>query len=101
MNYNNLPSDLARLERALHAGGCEPDPALREKVMASVSEALRRSKRLEFWQYMSALAASVLLALNLSFSAATTSSRASRLDHDQITILRGQVGQMQLGLSAD
>lgn len=101
MNYNNLPSDLAKLERALRAGGCEPGPALRERVMASVSKELRRSKRLEFWQYTSTVAASVLLVLNLSFSAATTSSRVSRLDRNQITILREQVDQMQLGLSAD
>lgn len=101
MDNSDLPPDLAELERELHAGGHEPAPALRDRVMAHVRQELHRSKRLAFWQYASAVAASFLLVLNLSFSAASSSFRAPRLDHNKVTTLCKQVDQMQLGFSAD
>ena len=100
MTGDDLPRDLAILERALF-GGRQPSPSLRRRVMDQVQQELCRSQRLAFWQYVSALAALVLLVWNLSVSAASLPRRAIGVDRNRLASLHEQAGQMQLDLSTD
>jgi hypothetical protein len=69
-----LPDDLADLERRLAAAARrQPDAALRQRVLASVQDELRRevgASTNDFGRFAAALAATVLLGANLSLSAA-------------------------------
>jgi hypothetical protein len=70
---SELPDDLADLERRLAAARPQPDAALRQRVLASVQDELRReagASTNEFWRFAAALAATVLLGAYLSMSAA-------------------------------
>jgi len=67
-----LPEDLERIEiRLLQRPREEPSVALRDRVMANVPTELRRQRPGGTWRMLAAVAAGVLLWLNLSLSAAT------------------------------
>ncbi|MBI5725770.1 MAG: hypothetical protein HZA50_17555 [Planctomycetes bacterium] len=98
-NENELTADLEKIERILLADECQPPAGLRDRVLARVEMELDRSKRRNFWAYVSTLAASVLLLLNVSFSASLAGSREIRTDRDKVAALSSQLKQLQLGLS--
>ncbi len=100
MTGDDLTRDLVMLERTL-CGGCQQSPSLRSRVMDKVQEELYRSQRLAFWQYVSAVAALVLLALNLSISVASMPRQVAGLDRNRVSSLREQISQMQLALSEE
>jgi len=90
-----LPEDLVSLEREL---GARPHPrptdALRERVMGEVRGALacdaaRTSRRLSVWEFAAALAAAVMLWMNLSMIAASDTRldlRASRANGTEASV---------------
>ena len=100
----NLPPDLAALERTLRGGlaAMEPDPAVRERVLAAVRRELRAAERRQFWQYVGAVAAVFLIALNLSFSAAanTLRPRLGPGSHNRAA-LREAIERLELDLSEE
>lgn len=98
MTSNDLPPDLAAIEQALR-GGCQPGQSLRNRTMTRVQEEL--SKRQNFWEFASLLAAAVLLMLNFSFSITSPSRQVTSMDPDKLASLREQLGQIQPTLSPD
>lgn len=71
MTASDLPDDLARLEAALAARARPaPSAALRERVLASARrERARSARRMGPWEFAAAVAAVVLVCLNLSMAA--------------------------------
>ena len=98
-NDNPLPGDLADLQRQLCADTAEPSYAMKAKVMAGVENELARPQQNDFWQFAAAVAAMVVLLINLSVSIAPISSRVSRGDLRPTESLYGQIEDLQLGLS--
>jgi hypothetical protein len=72
MTDPDLPADLAELERRLaERSRVEPPPELGPRVLAAARAALRHPatpSALEGWRFWAAVAATVLLAVNLSMS---------------------------------
>jgi hypothetical protein len=90
-----LPEDLAALERELAARPRpRPTGALRERVMGEVRgalarDAVRTSRRLTGWEFAAALAAAVMLWMNLSMIAASDTRldlRASRANGTEVSV---------------
>lgn len=99
MTHDDLPPELARIERRL-AGGPEPSAALRARVMVQVRDELRRreGQPVGFWQYVAALAAAVLLLANLSLSVTSSSVRVDLGGPDRPGELCEEIAEMGLGL---
>jgi anti-sigma-K factor RskA len=100
MNDDELPAELAMIEQAMSSGP-RPGSSLRKRVTDRVEMELHRSRRLAFWQYASAIAAAVLLALNFSISVAHMPRQNPDMDRNAVAALRDQMGRMQLALSDD
>ena len=100
MTSDDLPPDLAALEQAL-GGGPQPSAALRSRVMAQVQEELHVSRRREFWQFVSGVAASVLLLVNFSVSIASVQGQVPRAEAADAKSLYEEIGKLQLALSDD
>ncbi len=100
MNDDELPPELAMIEKAMSSGP-RPSASMRKRVTDRVQMELHRSRRLAFWQYASAVAAVVLLALNFSISVAHMPRQNPDTDRNTATALREQMGRMQLALSDD
>jgi hypothetical protein len=98
MTREELPGNLAAIERRLRGAG-EPSGALRCRVTARVREELRGAKRLAFWQYAAALAASVMLLLNFGFSTAAVPTQILDMDRSRLTLLREEIRHLNLPLS--
>ena len=87
MGQSELPDNLGEIECWLKAmDRPEPSAALRTRVMADVRGQLRRDHRQRTWSYAATLAASVLIWLNLSLSAATVTDYRLRA-HDQTEVV--------------
>ncbi len=99
---SDLPDDLAGLERRL-ARRVRPEAgaALRERVLGSVRDELRRPvRRGGAWRYAAALAAVVLLGANLSLSAALRADwRRCGNGDDQLTATAARLRQLDPELS--
>jgi len=87
----------------LRSGGLEhPGEAVRDRVLAAVGRELRAAERKQFWQYVAAVAAVFLIAINLSFSAAANTSRpAIGPDNHKLPALREAIRRLDLDLSEE
>ena len=78
---SRLPPELERLERALIAiPREEPSGQLKEKCLGSLQSDMRRQKSASRWAFAIAIAASVLVGLNLSLSATQATDYGFQLD---------------------
>jgi len=100
MTGDDLPPDLAALEQAL-GGGPLPSMAVRARTMATVEEELHVSRRREFWQFVSGVAASVLLLINFSVSIASVQRQVPRMEAASAKSLYEEIDKLQLALSDD
>ena len=99
---NDLSPELKALERSLYECGeseNQPSAELRDRIALQVREELARSKRNDFWPFAAAVAASVMLLLNVSSSVSQGSIRKPSFDREKFASMYQQVEQMQLGLS--
>ena len=97
-----LPEDLERLEhRLMQRPREEPSVALRDRVMVSVPTALRRQRSGGTWRMFAAVAAGVLIWLNLSFSAAnaTGGTLRPRSTRESVDRMARQIEQLLPELS--
>jgi len=101
MSSQDLPPDLAALERELMARDRpSPPSALRQRVLDGVRRDHRRPPRLPAWQFAAAVAAALLLGINLSVSVANNLSGhlADGLDKERLDAeaerLRGLVPEL-------
>ena len=112
MNPPELPEDLAELERRLAARPRpEPSDDLRRRVMDAVRAELagasaiplKTPRRLSTWEFAAAVAAAVVLALNLAVSGANdmdwTGSESESLTPDPATV--AALRQLMPGLTDD
>ncbi|MCL2701781.1 MAG: hypothetical protein FWE88_08845 [Phycisphaerae bacterium] len=96
-----LPPELAAMERALRSGP-SPADALRDRILAGVGRELAAAKRRQFWRYVAGVAAVMLFAINLSVSAAsTTTSRRPGMDSVRQAVLREEIERLQLDIPTD
>ena len=105
-----LPADLVAIEQMLRSdsGDCrpsgkcdqsQPSADLCDRIALQVQEELVRSKRNDFWPFAAAVAASVMLLLNVSSSVSQGTIRKPSFDREKFASMYQQVEQMQLGLS--
>jgi hypothetical protein len=82
-----LPPDLERIEQALAARPREvPSAHLKERCLHSLQLEVRRQRASSRWMFAAALAATVLVGLNLAISASQATDFGLRLDGRQLSI---------------
>jgi hypothetical protein len=92
-----LPSELRRIEQLLSA---RPSPRhsekMKERFLSDAKAELRRQKTLARWAFAAAMAASVLVWLNLSLSAAQATDYGISLQSPQQSVeqLAGEIRQL-------
>src|SRR5262249_19113289 len=71
MNSADWSEELIDLERRLTVRArTEPHPALRPRVLAALKSGIRSAERESFWNFVTGLAAVLLLGANLTMSSA-------------------------------
>lgn len=99
-SQDNMPDDLARIEQLLMASRANPPAELRARVMSRVGRELAVSQKRDVVWSLAAAAAIVLLALNLSFSAAqTTWMDQTTVNQEQVQVVCDQIATLQLDIS--
>ena len=83
MPDERLPAELEQIERRLasRARGIAPPPRLRSRVIGAVRGELRAGPRVRngWWQFAAALAAMVLLGLNMALASAPSEASDARV----------------------
>ena len=100
MMNERLPDELEAIERALRDRP-QPSASLRCRVIQRVGDELHRSQQLAFWQYAAAVAASVLLVMNVGLSVARVPRTVIHDAPADTAALAEQVRRMELGLSEE
>ena len=98
MSLSDLPDDLSDLELELTRRRQPPPAGLRNRVMAAVVRELNRpalgERRAGMWQFAAAVAAAMLLAVNLSMSVANNTEwgPARQIDQQKVAALARRIG---------